>query len=78
VYLTTNYDDFMMQALASQHKDPKRELYRWNELVRRRSSPSVFDLDSNYDPTPANPLVYHLYGHNEAPESMVLTDDDHQ
>ncbi|HEU0021577.1 MAG TPA: SIR2 family protein [Dehalococcoidia bacterium] len=73
--MTTNYDEFMVQALASQHKDPRRELCQWNELVR--GSPSVFDAGSSYDPTPANPVVYHLHGHNRVPESMVLTDDDY-
>ena len=75
VYLTTNYDDFMVKALASRHKDPKRELCQWNKLVR--GTPSVFDPASDYDPTPANPVVYHLHGHNEVPESIVLTDDDY-
>lgn len=75
VYITTNYDEFMMQALASRHRDPKRELCRWNELVK--DYPSAFDPPTSYDPTPANPVVYHLHGHNEVPESMVLTDDDY-
>ena len=75
VYITTNYDEFMVKALVSHHKDPKRELCRWNELVRNH--PSIFDSSDAYDPTPANPVVYHLHGHDEVPESMVLTDDDY-
>ena len=45
VYITTNYDEFMVQALSGQHKDPKRELCQWNELVR--GSPSVLDPGSD-------------------------------
>lgn len=74
VYLTTNYDDFMMRALArGRLRDPKREVCRWNSLVRRE--PSLFD--SGYEPTPANPLVFHLHGHTQLRSSIVLTEDDY-
>lgn len=74
VYLTTNFDDYMVGALRHRQRDPQRELFRWNEAVRRRH-PSV--LETGYEPTVANPLVYHLYGHHEYLESMVLTEDDY-
>ena len=73
VYMTTNYDDFMVQALESRHKDPKRELCRWNQLVK--DEPSIFD--SGFTPTVANPVVFHLHGHDRVPESLVLTEDDY-
>ncbi|MDH4137948.1 MAG: SIR2 family protein [Anaerolineae bacterium] len=73
VYMTTNYDDFMVQALESRHKDPKRELCRWNQLVK--DEPSIFD--SGFMPTAANPVVFHLHGHDRVPESLVLTEDDY-
>lgn len=72
VYMTTNYDDFMMQALKLRHRDPRRELCRWNESLDGEKS--VFDTD--FTPTPANPVVYHLHGHT-IPESLVLTEDDY-
>lgn len=75
VYMTTNYDDFMVQALASRHKDPKKELCRWNKYIK--AQPSVFERESNYEPTPANPVVFHLHGHDEVVESLVLTHDDY-
>ena len=75
VYMTTNYDDFMVRALESQHKDPKQELCRWNELVK--DQPSIFVSKPGFDPTPANPVVFHLHGHNKVPESLVLTEDDY-
>jgi hypothetical protein len=74
IYITTGYDDFMVQALRSRHKDPRRELCRWNSVLQR-SQPSM--LDTGYEPTPANPLVYHLFGYYEVLESLVLTEDDH-
>jgi hypothetical protein len=72
IYLTTNYDDFMVRALRSRYKDARRELCRWNESIR--GEPSVFDSDFN--PTVANPVVFHLHGHT-TPESLVLTEDDY-
>jgi hypothetical protein len=36
VYITTNYDDFMVKALQYRYRDAKRELCRWNEYVRGR------------------------------------------
>jgi SIR2-like domain len=72
VYMTTNYDDFMVQALKRRHRDPRRELCRWNESLEGEES--VFDTD--FVPTPANPVVYHLHGHT-IPESLVLTEDDY-
>ena len=67
IYMTTNYDDFMVKELESRHRDPRRELCRWNESLE--SEESVFDTD--FVPTPANPVVFHLHGHT-LPESLVL------
>jgi hypothetical protein len=74
IYLTTNYDDFMVKALAWRYKDPKREFCRWNELIGEQ--PTLFDKEPDYEPTVARPLVYHLHGHTD-PNSVVLTEDDY-
>lgn len=74
VYLTTNYDNFMARALEAAGKKPKREYCRWNEAIKY--NPSIFD-DASYEPDPYNPIVFHLHGLDEVPESLVLTDDDY-
>jgi hypothetical protein len=74
VYVTTNYDDFMIEALKSRGKSPRRELCRWNRLMEF-FSPSV--LDEGFEPTVTEPLVFHLFGQSEVPESLVLTQDDY-
>ena len=74
VYMTTNYDHFMVDALKSRNKDPKRELCRWNQQVKNYAS--VFD-DDEFEPTVANPVVYHLHGHDQEAGSLVLTEDDY-
>lgn len=75
VYMTTNYDDFMVRALRACKKDPRREMCRWNRFIR--DHPSMFDKESYFEPTVANPVVFHLHGHDEVPESLVLTEDDY-
>src|SRR5262249_8101338 len=74
VYMTTNYDDFMVRALKDRYRDARRELCRWNKLIA--DEPSVFDAPGGFTPTPANPIVFHLHGHSR-PESLVLTEDDY-
>jgi hypothetical protein len=73
IYLTTNYDDFMFQALRFTQKDARREVCRWNRLLEQQGS--AFDL--GFDPTPASPVVFHLHGHADLAQSMVLTEDDY-
>jgi len=73
VYMTTNYDGFMVRALKNRNKDPKRELCRWNKYIKGQSS--VFDR--GFHPTVANPVVFHLHGHDGLPESLVLAEDDY-
>ncbi len=75
VYMTTNYDDFMVKALESRNRDPKRELCRWNKLIK--DQPSLFETQPDFIPTVANPVVFHFHGHSGVPESLVLTEDDY-
>jgi hypothetical protein len=74
VYITTNYDDFMARALASRNRTPSREVCRWNQTLLRRQK-SI--LKSGFEPTASNPVVFHLHGCSEIPESLVLTEDDY-
>lgn len=75
LYMTTNYDDFMLRALRKRHKEPIRELCRWNKGIK--NYPSQFDNEAGFTPTVDKPVVFHLHGHQEEPESMVLTEDDY-
>jgi hypothetical protein len=75
VYMTTNYDDFMMQALKARGKRPQRELCRWNHYVKEQ--PTLFKPRSGFTPSPETPVVFHLHGHDEVSESLVLTEDDY-
>ena len=72
VYLTTNYDDLLERALESRGKEPIQEICRWNKRLMELKT-----MLSDFDPTPERPLVFHLHGSCEVPESLVLTEDDY-
>jgi hypothetical protein len=75
IYVTTNYDDFMIEALRRAGKNPHREICRWNDALA--DTPSVFDAVGGFTPSPEEPVVYHLHGTLDRPESIVLTEDDY-
>lgn len=75
VYITTNYDDFMFQALKSADRDPRREICRWWNTDEVNGPASIFD--QGFDPTVANPVVFHFHGVTAELESLVLTEDDY-
>ena len=77
IYMTTNYDDFMSAALRHAGKEPRREICRWNASPAVREWPTHLGDEDGLPPSPANPIVYHLHGHLDVPESIVLTEDDY-
>jgi hypothetical protein len=81
IYITTNYDLFMEAALSrNPRKKPESDFCKWSDkldnFVETANIPSVFD-DAQYRPTEERPLVYHVHGDIETPESMVLTERDY-
>ena len=72
VYITTNYDNFMTQALRSRGRDARKLYYRWNDYLERER-----DIEPDVFPTPPNPVVFHFHGIAEVPPSLVLTEDDY-
>jgi hypothetical protein len=73
IYLTTNYDDFMVRALTSRGRNARRDFCRWNEWLEQE--PPVFDY-AGFTPTVDNPLVFHFHG-CATPDSIVLTERDY-
>jgi hypothetical protein len=76
LYITTNYDHFLEEALRGRGREPTSEFCRWNNFARTVGIRSVFE-DEDYNPTVAQPLVYHLHGEIDIPQSMVLTESDY-
>jgi hypothetical protein len=75
LYITTNPDGFMTEALHVQGKDPVREICRWNENLDWLDS--KFEDDPDFEPTEEEPLVYHLFGSDEEVDSLVITEDNY-
>lgn len=72
LYLTTNYDDFMVRALKRHRVPVLREFLRWNEDLAR-DEPMTCEID----PKEETPVVFHLHGHTETPASIVVSEDDY-
>ena len=74
IYITTSYHDFLEKALRSAGKQPRRAICRWHSGI----DPTLPDiLDADFRPSSQAPLVFHLYGIDEIPTSLVLTEDDY-
>jgi hypothetical protein len=75
VYVTTALDSLMAEALRAAGKEPRVELFRWND--GEGWPDSVYKDDPEYYPDAQKPLVYHLFGHLNYRDTLVLTEDDY-
>lgn len=75
VFITTNYDDFLVRALGLAGKSPNSAICSWfsGEDYNRE----LFETDQGLSPTSGEPLVYHLHGSMQTPRSLVLTESDY-
>jgi hypothetical protein len=71
LYITTNADTLLEEALREAGREPRSALCPWNDYIER--SQEVYDEE----PDPEHPLVYHLFGSLDEPDSLVLTEDDY-
>lgn len=80
-FFTTSPHLFLEHALSK--KKPHIKGYRWNahmEGIPEKYNDKAEDYTGNgkvYKPSVDEPLVYHLFGFDEQPASMVLTEDDY-
>jgi hypothetical protein len=75
IYINTNPDSLLTEALrAQENKDPQVEFSRWKAGLL--GLPSIYD-EQKYHPSKDKPLVYHLFGYIQEPDSLVLTEDDY-
>lgn len=79
LYITTSYDDHLFDALRAKGKQPRRALWSWNKSInaiknKYEQRGYTFDFDNL---TPQAPIIYHFYGHYDAPSTLVLSEDDH-
>lgn len=89
VWITTAYDDLIERALVDRWKSPQVRLCKWspfgvyqNQISvpsrdRKTSVPVEKPFSEAANATKATPLVYHLYGHYDWVQSLVVTEDDY-
>lgn len=76
IYITTGYYDSMERALRRvPGKEPRTQVCLWN--MEPSNVAPEHRPDPKYTPTIENPLVYHLFGYEKYPTSMVLSEDDY-
>jgi len=75
VFITTNYDDFLVKALTSAGKSPNSAVCSWSTGIDYDKT--LFETAAGMKPDSAGPLVYHLHGSVYSPRSLVLTENDY-
>jgi hypothetical protein len=76
IYITTSHFDFMERVLIAENKRPQTQICFWAD------EPLIYLDEShrpkhNLVPTVEKPLVFHIFGLETYPESMVLHEDDY-
>lgn len=77
IYITTSYFDFLERIIRSESngkKEPRTQVCFCN---RNFNSKPEHGLDRDYVPDLKIPAVYHLFGLEDYPESLVLSEDDY-
>lgn len=75
LFITSTPDNLLVSALKEAGKDPQVVLCPWNEYVEQVET--IYNREPDYFPSPERPLVYHLFGRFDEPDSVVLTEDDY-
>jgi hypothetical protein len=74
-YITTSYYDFLERALVKVKKEPITQVCNWTGDIS--GIKPEHSADRQFQPTVKTPLVYHLYGLEDYPETLVLSEDDY-
>jgi hypothetical protein len=72
VYITTNSNSLLTDALVEAGKTPKVMLCPWNKYTEKK-----YKQVENFEPDENNPLIFHMFGRLDEPDSLVLTEDDY-
>ena len=75
IYITTSQSDFLERALEAEGKKPRTQICFWSGEIS--SASPEHQTDPEFTPTVTNPLVYHLYGLEDYPQSLVMSEDDY-
>ena len=76
VFVNANRDNLLRDALIEQGKKPQVQLCTWR-VVNDMPKPIGDAPPKGYVPSVQEPLIFHVFGNLEQPESLVLTEDDY-
>jgi SIR2-like protein len=75
IFITTSHSDFLERALEAEGKGPHTQVCFWSgEIASARADHKP---DPDFIPDIMKPLVYHLYGLEDYPQTLVLSEDDY-
>jgi hypothetical protein len=75
IYITTSYYNFIERALEAENKKPRTQVCFWSG--GKLSAKPEHAPDPLYEPSDTEPAVYHLYGLEDYPQTLVLSEDDY-
>jgi hypothetical protein len=75
IYITTSQSNFIERALEAEGKKPCTQICFWSvEMTQIRKEHRT---NRDFSPSVTEPLVYHLYGLENYPQTLVLSEDDY-
>ena len=75
IYVTTSYFDFIERAIRAEGRTPRSQVCFWSGEEMGLMPEHQFN--DKFLPTRETPLVYHLFGLEKYPRTMVLSEDDY-
>jgi hypothetical protein len=75
IYVTTSYYNFIERALEAENKKPRTQVCFWSG--GKLSARPEHTPDPLYEPSDTQPAVYHLFGLEDYPQTLVLSEDDY-
>ncbi|RPH57190.1 MAG: CHAT domain-containing protein, partial [Chloroflexi bacterium] len=74
IFVTTDTNNLLANALREAGKEPTVMLCPWNKYTAKQVANASLD---EFEPDEKHPIVFHVFGKMDEPDSLVLTEDDH-
>jgi hypothetical protein len=75
IYVTTSYFDFLERAIELEGRTPRSQVCFWSG--EETGILPEHQYDPKFLPTRETPLVFHMFGLEQYPRTMVLSEDDY-
>lgn len=75
IYITTSYFDSMERALEAEGKRPHTQIIFWSG--QEYATKPEHQNDPHFQPSVDSPVIYHLFGLEDYPRTLVMSEDDY-